>query len=587
MERIKYLLILIFGLLVSVNVYANELHDIKMDIYLNKDGTAHIKETWQATLSQGTEGYKPYYNLGDATITNFKVEMGGSKFSSVNYWNTSASFNEKAYKSGINHISKGLELCWGISKYGKNTYVLEYDINGFVVKLNDADMVYWTLIPEKLSNRLGNFYIKIYSDHRFADNLDVWGYGNYGGYAYVYDGYIELSNENGLYSSEYVVTLIKFPLGTFNTKHVINADFDYYLNMAEEGATHYDPNENNNSGNNIYYPGVNHSQLSIMAQIFNLIFGLVPFIFIIILVIALRGATGRRGSRGRLGTRRIVIPPELKLERDVPYFRDIPCDKNIFNAYWVAGNFHLMKRQTDFLGALLLKWLKEDRIQNVKVESRWLKKEISALKFVNKTDLVGRELDMYEWMVTASKDGILEPDEFKRWCSNNYTKVLDWFDQVFDQQTDVYLQAGFVTKERKKSFILEHDYYNLNLNLKEEATRMKGLKKFLVEFSNIHTRESIEVKLWEYYLMYAQIFGIAKKVAAEFKRLYPDVITDEYYNNVVFVHSFSNTGVSAASSAKSRAESYSSTGAGGGGWSSGGGGGGSFGGGGGGGGGFR
>ena len=83
--------------------------------------------------------------------------------------------------------------------------------------------------------------------------------------------------------------------------------------------------------------------------------------------------------------------------------------------------------------------------------------------------------------------------------------------------------------------------------------------------------------------MYAQIFGIAERVAKEFKRLYPDIITDDYYNDVIFIHTISAKGVSAASTAKSRAESYSS---GGGGFSSGGGGGGSFGGGGGGGG-FR
>ena len=100
---------------------------------------------------------------------------------------------------------------------------------------------------------------------------------------------------------------------------------------------------------------------------------------------------------------------------------------------------------------------------------------------------------------------------------------------------------------------------------------------------NIKEREAIEVQLWEEYLMYAQIFGIAKKVAKEFKKLYPDVITDDYYNDIIFIHTISYQGVSAASSAKQKAESYSS---GGGGFSSGGGGGGSFGGGGGGGG-FR
>jgi len=92
-------------------------------------------------------------------------------------------------------------------------------------------------------------------------------------------------------------------------------------------------------------------------------------------------------------------------------------------------------------------------------------------------------------------------------------------------------------------------------------------------------KEAIEVMLWEEYLMYAQIFGVADKVAKQFKKLYPEVITDYDYESVVFVRNVSYSGIRSANTAKQRAQSYSS---GGGGFSSGGGGGGSFGGGGGG-----
>ena len=95
-------------------------------------------------------------------------------------------------------------------------------------------------------------------------------------------------------------------------------------------------------------------------------------------------------------------------------------------------------------------------------------------------------------------------------------------------------------------------------------------------------KEAIEVKLWDEYLTFAYLFGMADKVAKQFKDLYPEVVREMEANNLdygtfIYINSLSNRTVHAASAARQAAESYSG---GGGGFSSGGGGGGSFGGGG-------
>ena len=116
----------------------------------------------------------------------------------------------------------------------------------------------------------------------------------------------------------------------------------------------------------------------------------------------------------------------------------------------------------------------------------------------------------------------------------------------------------------------------------DDSVKLYGLKKYLEEFSSMNTKEAIEVNLWDEYLMFAYIFGIADKVAKQFKNLYPEIASEMQnnnldYNTFLFINTLSTRSVAAASSARSAAESYSS---GGGGFSSGGGGGGSFGGGG-------
>ncbi len=556
-KKLSYLIILLVTLFISSEVYANDIKKITMDIYVNNNGDALVTEEWTADLDRGTEGYKPYYNLGNSEIKNFKVYLNNYEYETLSSWNVNASFNEKAYKAGINKINNGYELCFGISKYGLNTYRMVYTITNFVSSVNDADMIYWQLVPYDLSDKPDYVYIKIHSDFAYANDLPVWGYGNYGGYAYVYDGYIEMLKEDGLDSDEYMTILVKFPKGTFNTSSKLNKDFTYYLDMANDGAKTY---SNKPNWKNIF--------IGIIIAIFGLIINFLPYIIILFVIYKIF-------SQSKYGTKKLKFGKIGKKVKNSPYFRDIPLNKDIFKAYWVACEYNLIKKQTDFLGAILLKWLKNNNIENVTIEG----KSDKALKLISSDNLSVREKELFDMMLKASVDGVLESNEFTKWCKNNYNKILSWFNNVIDDQTINFVNEGLIREEKGK---FTATYY-VDDKMMEYAIQMDGLKNFLNDFSNIKDREAIEVKIWEYYLMYAQIFGIAEKVAKEFKRLYPDILTDDYYNDVIFIHTISAKGVSAASTAKSRAESYSS---GGGGFSSGGGGGGSFGGGGGGGG-FR
>ena len=563
MKKLRFIVVALFLFLVSGNVNAaNSVDSIKMDIYIDPNGTAHITETWDAYLSEGTEGYKPYYNLGNSKIQNFKVYDGDDVYTNIGNWDTGASFKDKTYKNGLNYLSDGIELCFGISKYGSHEYRMEYEITNFVAGLKDADMVYWTLMPHNFSASPDDVYIKIYADEAFSDNLDVWGYGNYGGTAYVNDGYIEMSSDGILASNEYMTVLVKFPKGTFDTtNNKYSNNFNYYLEMAEEGAEHYNESDT----------------VDVVYLIVELLIGILFPSVGMFLIMHKMMYSGINLSFGKTGN---------ELPKDVPLYRDLPCDKDIYRAYWVATNYGLMKKKTDFLGAVLLKWLKEGKITITKEEKGILKKEKISITFNETLDSTNSvENELYSMMVEASEDYKLEENEFKKWCEKNYFKILNWFDKFEDDQTLKMQADGMAEETTKKTLgVIKTKFYNVNPVMFEEAKKMKGLKKFLEEFSLINTREAIEVTMWEEYLMYAQIFGIADKVAKQFKKMYPDVIADYSYDSVIFVNHIAYVGMNSARSASNSASSSGSGG--GGGFSSGGGGGGSFGGGGGGGG-FR
>lgn len=567
MKRIVYLFLIIGCLFFNSKVYAfQNLKSINMDIYVDDNGDAHITEYWNINLNEGTEIYRTYYDMGTSEIKNLEVVFNGTTFTTLNYWNINASFDAKSYKAGLNPIKNedGYEICFGISEYGDNTYLITYTITNFVVKTPDADMIYWQLIPPNLIDPPEKISVKIHSDFLYDKNWDVWGYG-YGnnlneGYSYISSGYIELTKEGRLNSNEYVVVLAKFPKNTFNARSSVNNNFNYYLELASKDAKNY---------HDSFFGKIK----KIFSVIISMIVSFAPFIMI--------GAISTLLSTSNdYGTKYIKVKVDSKKLKKAPYFRDLPCNKNIFKAYWVAGQYKLNMNKTDFLGAILLKWLKNGNIENVTVKSAVLKKDERAVKLITSNNLDELEKKLYSMMLTASKDGILEKNEFTKWCNNNYKEILSWFNNIIDRETMNFVKEESIIED-KKSYRTE---YIPTDTIENYALQMAGLKKFLNDFSNIKDRESVEVILWEEYLMYAQILGIAEKVAKEFKKLYPDILTDEYYNDFIFIHHITFSGTFAATSAHSRAMSYSG---GGGGFSSHGGGFGSFGGGGRGGGGAR
>ena len=561
-KTFKIFLISIFALvLLSLcNISeANSIESISMNILIDAFGNAHVAEKWKCTAHSGTEIYHPYYNLGNSKITNLSVTDETKKYETRSSWNVSGDFDDKAYKCGINRIEDGVELCWGISEYGENTYTVSYIIKDFVATLNDSQMVYWTLIPHNLSDSVGQVYIKISSYYNIPDTTPVWGYGNYGGTAYVYDGYIEMQSDGSLSTDEYMTILVKFPINTFDTSNVINKDFDYYYNMAQEGATVY-------------------KDSSDAAEAIGAIIGLLSFAFLFIVFF-------------KIATMGSIQNTKLPRTSEIPYYRDIPCDGDIFKAYYIAHLYHLSANKTDLLGAIILKWLKNGwiRIEQKEVGSVFKKEDTIIVLKETDTALMknSKERELFEMLYQASKDGYLESKEFERWCSHSYERILDWFDDIISKEKQDAMDNNLLVKENIKSLgIFTVPATTTTPELTEKAMELAGLKRYLNEYTLIHEREPMAVTLFEDYLIFAQIFGIAKKVAKDFKDIYPEVIeqsTYTSYDNIMFVHTCSTHGVNRAYSAKQRAESYSS---GGGGFSSGGGGGGSFGGGGGGGG-FR
>lgn len=84
-----------------------------------------------------------------------------------------------------------------------------------------------------------------------------------------------------------------------------------------------------------------------------------------------------------------------------------------------------------------------------------------------------------------------------------------------------------------------------------------GLKKFLQEMSLIDEKEVIEVKLWEEYLIFASILGIADKVQEQLGKMCPTFNEQSNLDTIYtmhMVHMFAYNSMRASASAHAQAE---------------------------------
>lgn len=203
------------------------------------------------------------------------------------------------------------------------------------------------------------------------------------------------------------------------------------------------------------------------------------------------------------------------------YFRDIPCDGDIFKAYFIATLYDINENVGDLLGAVLLKWMHEEKIEVIEISTFTSSEDAINLKVSEEKSFQNQlEERLYKILLSISVDGILEFKELKNWLKDNPAEISGWFDIILAQERGYLIRKGDLIPTKGSI----HKKYKIHDNLQQEAYHILGFKKFLLDFSEIEKKESKQSYLWEEYLIFAQMLGIANKVEKEFDQLYPNLL---------------------------------------------------------------
>lgn len=514
MKKISIFLLSLFSFFFCfISVSANNINSIDMDIYIDEYGNAFVTEIWKGYLNRGTEGYKSFSNMENAFVSEFKVsDDTGMIYQYQDNWDVDLSFNDKKYKNGIYKTYSGVDLCWGISNYGERIYNLSYKINNFVNKYTDKQGIYFKLL--KLDQSVDNVNIKVRSYIPLSiDNSKIWGFG-YTGEVNFQDNVIVM-NVDELSSYEYVTLMVRFETDLFNTSSYINKSFD---NIYEEAF-----GLNDNDNNFDYFSDYIDKQER-RKNIFMFVYFLVIFSGIFIPLYLTFRKRGNTYKTKYIGKRNIRV-------NEVDYYRDIPCNKDIILIYYLLvvystiDNEKLKKR---LVSAYILKWILEDKVEYINGELHFKYDSKERLLDKNSRFNYTLEDELFRMFVSSTNGNkILEKNEFKKYCKKNFRTLKSWFNSVSDSGRSYYFANKYITTEQKviNNILRKENRWITVYNeiLRDEAVKVIGLNKFLLDFGRMYEKSSIEVELWNYYLICAELFGIADKVKKEMKHLIPDM----------------------------------------------------------------
>ncbi len=500
-----------FALLLSTTVFANNVSDIDIDITLRDDGSAYIVQEWQGSFSEKTENYIPI-NTDGIEITDYKVSDEDGEYTHVKEWDIDASFSQKARKYGINQTHGGVELCFGISEYGQKHYTIEYVVQGFVKSYTDYDGTNFMLVNPGMSTFPSNCTVSISLENGILlsqENSAIWAFG-FEGYIEFRNGEVVASTTQALRDNNRVIVMLRLDKGIITPVYTEVFSFENVMNKAFEGSD---------------YGKEKDSVFVSVAKMF--LFALL-FVVVIALVIIFIVKTIKRKRAIR------------KFYSEADYYRDIPNGGNLKMSHFLSQRFDIGDKDSLIIGAVMLSMINRGEISPLTEESVGFfgnTKESVSLKLIKEPeDKLSKKL--YELMQKAAgKDGVLQEKELSKYTYNHPQKLRSFIDYAIERGEDEFcLLPGFLSYSGNKI----SDLTDIG---KKELSEIMGLKKYLEEFSLISERGVKEAEIWQEYMVYAMLFGIADKVEKQLRQVYPEMISEleSYDRNIIICHSYYHT----------------------------------------------
>ncbi len=541
---------LLAALVTTFAAFADEqkVYDLDITVTLQASGVAQIHEVWDLDTGDGiTEWYLPRENLGNIMVGNLVVSdeqyNGGASFTDTGEWDVDRSRRQKTGKSGIVHKHNGVELCWGIGEYGHHVFHVRYEMTNCVKTLSDFDMFHMQLVNDEQKTPPQHVRVTINADPASVKavldtaSTRVWGFGYEGTVAFLEGGGVvfESSEPFGYYSS--VIALLRFDKGMFNSPSVEDRDFQEVLDRAMEGADFGPRGGDYDDEDDDWWAG--------LITFFAMFFGIGKFFK------KSSGHVSRWDKKKFLGAK----------ESEISWYRDVPMDGDLIAADYALSRLGEDRKKNALASAEILRMIYQGYLDVRKDASGKVEITFADSKY-GKGEMDSIASDLWSMMLEASGDDrVLQDKEFSVWSNKNKKRLYNWTEKMTLMGKKRFRDNGWMQTANTKT----------TPEGQLEVQRLVGFRKFLSDFTLTGQRETIEVHLWQDYLVYGALLGIADKVAKQLKDIDPVLFEQTIGYDYTTFNGALNSLNSLSRSITSANRSYAASTFSGGGWSGGGG----------------
>ena len=482
MRRLQAFFLAAVVSLVAVPLCAgSDVDSLRINVELRDDGSAEVTETWRIDVSDDiTEWYLVADNMGRMNIENLRVsDETGNEYFNEGEWDVNRGRARKADRCGLVTKSDGYEICWGVGSSGWHTYTVRYLLTGLVKGHEDMDGFNHMFVARDLGSPPQSIQLTIRKPGVTftAENTKVWAFG-FRGEIHVEDGAVVARTTEPFTGRSALIAMVGFEKGVFHPALTEDRTFDEVRQTAMEDSDYREPED---EGDESFWYGL------LIGM------GVVLSVFVSVKVIV---KTVRR-KRELLGGRM----KDVAWFRDAPLGGDLKRSSNILLAF--SGN--TMQERQNLIAAYITRIFYRGAFEIVQRpgKSKPLMK-IKDLEIDGHDDSssdIGLESRLYSFIKEAAgEDGILQKNELQRWADRHGEDLYDWGQDAKNGST-----IWTITPE--------------------DARQVFGLRRYLKDFTLIKDRGVVEVKLWNDYLIFASLYGMADQLMKDFRKVCPEYFT--------------------------------------------------------------